>query len=326
MSPLNRRRLLAGSALAAAAAALPRTAWAAHPSALAAADGFASVDALGQNGTTGGAAGQAVTVTSGDALADYAGRKEPYVITVSGRLDVDDMITVVANKTIIGVGSTSGITGGGLQLGSTTRPGNNVIIRNLRFTGASDDSISVTNKAHHVWIDHCDLSDGYDGLLDVKRESDYVTVSWNHFHDHSKAALLGHSDSYTADRGKLRVTYHHNFFDRTDQRHPRVRFGEPVHVYNNYYRGNALYGVASTEDAGVLVENNYFENVAHPILSGYDKSGPGRVVERGNAYVGSGTPQTLGTVVEPRTYYAYAPDPASAVPGLVTAGAGVGRV
>ncbi|QFZ19826.1 pectate lyase family protein [Saccharothrix syringae] len=331
MSPLNRRRLLAGSALAAVAATAPRNASAhptarTHPSVLAAADGFASVNALGSNGTTGGAGGQAVTVTTGDALADYVGRKEPYVITVSGRIEVDDMLTVVANKTIVGAGSTAEITGGGLQLGSTTRPGNNVIIRNLRFTDASDDSISVTNKAHHVWIDHCDLSRGYDGLLDIKRESDYVTVSWNHFHDHGKTALLGHSDTYTADRGKLRVTYHHNFFDRTDQRHPRVRFGEPVHVYNNYYRGNSLYGVASTEDAGVVVEGNYFENVAKPVLSGYDKSGPGRVVERDNAYVGSGAPQTLGTVVEPRTYYAYTLDAASSVPSLVTAGAGVGRI
>ncbi len=325
MSPLTRRQLLAGTALAAVATTGSRAAWA-DPAADAVADGFAGVNALGQNGTTGGAGGQAVTVTTAEALEDYVGRKEPFVISVSGRIRVGDMLTVVANKTIVGIGSTAEITGGGLQLGSTTRPGNNVIIRNLRFTDASDDSISVTNSAHHVWIDHCDLSRGFDGLLDVKRQSDYVTVSWNHFHDHSKAALLGHSDGYTADRGKLRVTYHHNFFDATEQRHPRVRFGEPVHVYNNYYRGNALYGVASTEDAGVLVEGNYFENVAHPILSGYDKSGPGRVVERNNLYVGSGAPQTLGSVVEPRTYYAYALDSAAAVPTLVTAGAGVGRV
>ncbi|WP_158841216.1 pectate lyase family protein [Saccharothrix deserti] len=325
MSAINRRRLLAGTALAAVAAAVPRHA-SASVDALNVADGFAGVNALGQNGTTGGAGGQAVTVTTAAALADYVGRKEPYVISVSGRISVGSMVTVVANKTIIGVGSTAEITGGGLQLGSTTRPGNNVIIRNLRFTNASDDSISVTNSAHHVWIDHCDLSRGYDGLLDIKRNSDYVTVSWNHFHDHSKSALLGHSDTYTTDKGKLRVTYHHNFFDGTDQRHPRVRFAEPVHIYNNYYRGNALYGVASTMDAGVLVEGNYFENVAHPIYSGYDKSGPGRVVERNNVYVNSGTPETLGTVVEPRTYYGYTLDDPASVPRIVTAGAGVGRV
>ncbi|MGC5011873.1 pectate lyase family protein [Streptosporangium sp. DT93] len=288
--------------------------------------GFASVDASGQNGTTGGAGGPVVTVTTAAALKDYVGRAGAYVIQVSGRIQVSGMLTVVANKSILGVGTTAEITGGGLQLGSTTRPGNNVIIRNIRFSGASDDSISVTNKAHHVWIDHNDLSDGYDGLLDIKRESDFVTVSWNHFHDHSKSALLGHSDGYTADIGKLRVTYHHNFFDGTDQRHPRVRFAEPVHVLNNYYRNNALYGVASTENAGLLVEGNYFQNVAHPIYVGYDKSGPGRVVERNNLYVGSGTPQTAGTVVEPRTYYSYTVDDPATVPAKVSAGAGVGKI
>jgi pectate lyase len=288
--------------------------------------GFATVNALGQNGTTGGAGGPSVTVTNATQLADYAGRAGPYIIMVSGTISFDDMITVVANKSIIGVGSTAHITGGGLQLGSTTRPGNNVIIRNIRFTGASDDSISVTNSAHHVWIDHCDFSAGFDGLLDVKRQSDYVTVSWNHFHDHSKTLLLGHSDTYTADIGHLRVTYHHNFFNGTEQRHPRARFGEPVHVFNNYYLNNGLYGVASTENAGLVVEGNYFSGVQFPIYVGYDDSGPGRVVERNNIYVNSGTPQTAGSVIEPRTYYPYTVDNPANVPAIVTAGVGVGKI
>jgi pectate lyase len=288
--------------------------------------GFASVNALGQNGTTGGAGGSEVTVTTAAELADYAGRTGPYIIRISGRIQFSDMITVVANKSIIGVGSSAEITGGGLQLGSTTRPGNNVIIRNITFTNASDDSVSVTNGAHHVWIDHCDFSNGFDGLLDIKRQSDFVTVSWNHFHHHSKTLLLGHSDGYSADIGHLRVTYHHNFFDGTDQRHPRARFGEPVHVFNNYYRNNSLYGVASTENAGVLVEGNFFENVAYPIYVGYADSGPGRVVERNNIYLNSGAPQTAGTVVEPGTYYRYTLDSPASVPALVQAGAGAGKI
>ncbi|OLF16370.1 pectate lyase family protein [Actinophytocola xanthii] len=286
--------------------------------------GFASVDALGQNGTTGGAAGPTVTVSTAADLEHYAGQNTPYTILVSGRITFDDMITVVANKSIIGVGSNAEISGGGLQMGSTTRPGNNVIVRNIRFSDASDDSISVTNSAHHVWIDHNEFTAGFDGLLDIKRASDYVTVSWNHFHGHSKTTLVGHSDTFTADRGHLRVTYHHNFFDGTDQRHPRVRFGDPVHVFNNYYLDNSLYGVASTVDAGVLVEGNYFQNVAHPTYVGYDDSGPGRLVERDNVYVNSGTPETAGTVTEPRTYYAYTLDDPAQVPAIVRAGVGVG--
>ena len=288
--------------------------------------GFATVNALGQNGTTGGAGGPIVMVTTAAQLADYAGRAGPYVIMVSGTISFDDMITVVANKSIIGVGSTAHITGGGLQLGSTTRPGNNVIIRNIRFTDASDDSVSVTNSAHHVWIDHCDFSAGFDGLLDVKRQSDFVTVSWNHFHHHSKTTLVGHSDTWTQDVGYLKVTYHHNYFDGTDQRHPRVRFGDPVHVYNNFYRDNGLYGVASTEDAGVLVEANYFRNVTHPVYVGYDKSGPGRVVARGNVLDNSGAPQTAGTVADPRAWYPYTLDDPATLPTTVPAGVGVGRI
>jgi pectate lyase len=299
-----------------------------NAAAAASADGFASVNALGRNGTTGGAAGPTVTVTTGAALEQYAGTNSPYTILVSGRITIDDMITVVADKSIIGVGSTAEITGGGLQLGSTTRPGNNVIIRNLKFSNASDDSVSVTNGAHHVWIDHNEFLPGYDGSLDIKRKSTYVTVSWNRFRGTDKSMLLGHSDSYPADVGYLKVTYHHNYFEGSNQRHPRARFGDPVHVYNNYYRDIGLYGIASTQNAGVVAEGNYFENVPYPChsVSGYADSDPGRLVQRANAFVNSGVCEAGGTVTEPSTFYAYQLDAASSVPAAVTAGAGVGRV
>ncbi|GAA1606623.1 family 16 glycoside hydrolase [Catellatospora bangladeshensis] len=292
------------------------------------ADGYASVSGQGQNGTYGGAGGQTVTVTSAAQLADYAGRAEPYIIMVSGRITVSDMILVVANKSIIGVGSTAEIVDGGLQMGSTTRPGNNVIIRNITFRNPSDDSVSVHNGSHHVWIDHNEFWPGYDGSVDVKRQSNYVTVSWNVFHGTDKSMLLGHSDSYPADTGYLKVTYHHNLFDGSNQRHPRVRFGEPVHVYNNHYRNIGLYGVASTENAGVVVEGNYFENTAYPCYStnGYADSAPGRLVQRANAFVNSGACEANGSVIEPGTFYSYTLDAASTIPAKVAAGAGVGKL
>jgi pectate lyase len=330
----SRAGVCAGAALLAALPGLGGGAYAGSPADAApgaAADtptGWAAVPGLGRDGTTGGAAGPTVTVTTGADLTYYAGRNTPYTILVSGRVEVDDMVTVVADKSIIGVGSGAEITGGGLQLGSTTRPGNNVIIRNLRFSDASDDSVSVTNSAHHVWIDHNEFLPAADGSLDIKRQSTHVTVSWNRFRGTDKTALLGHSDGHTADVGHLRVTYHHNFFDGSAQRNPRVRFGEPVHVYNNYFRGNALYGVASTMNAGVVVEGNYFQGVPHPChsASGYADSAPGRLVQRNNVFDGSGTCESNGTVAEPRTYYPYTPDPAANVPALVTAGAGTGRI
>ncbi|MER6345186.1 pectate lyase [Streptomyces sp. NPDC001532] len=332
---VTRRGLLAGSAATVAAATLPAigpapqaraAASPAQPAAAAAAqpaDGFASVPALGLSGTTGGAGGPVVTVTDAETFLDYCDRDEPYVIQVSGTLRITSKQGVRSNKTILGLGTDAEITGGGLDMYRRQ----NVIIRNLRFTDAEDDSISIQQSSHHIWIDHCTFSTGADGLIDIVRGADYVTVSWNHFRDHSKTMLIGHSDANgSQDRGRLRVSFHHNFFDGTAQRHPRVRFGEPVHVYNNYYRNNTLYGVASTEDAGVLVEGNYFEKVAHPIYSGYDESGPGRVIERDNVYVNCGKPETLGTVIEPRVFYAYTLDAPASLPVTVPAGAGAGRI
>jgi pectate lyase len=74
-----------------------------------------------------------------------------------------------------------------------------------------------------------------------------------------------------------------------------VRFGNPVHVYNNFYAGNE-YGVASTMNAGVLVEGNYFENVDEPTPVGYADSDPGTLVQRSNHFVGSGAPESAGSV------------------------------
>ncbi|MDX8148765.1 hypothetical protein SK854_42080 [Lentzea sp. BCCO 10_0061] len=180
--------------------------------------------------------------------------------------------------------------------------------------------------SHHIWIDHNDFSNGDDGAVDVKRGSDFITVSWNRFHDHDKTLLLGHDDDNAAqDAGRLRVTYHHNYFDGSDQRNPRVRFGESVHVYNNYYRDNS-YGVASAMDAGVVLEGNYFFSVNNP--GRVDFSGDlGRMVARDNVLVECNHEiEVRGSVVEPRTYYAYTPHRAVEVPTVVPAGAGVGRV
>ncbi|GAA3114280.1 pectate trisaccharide-lyase [Planomonospora alba] len=285
--------------------------------------GFASVEALGQNGTTGGAGGRTVTATTAEEFLEYIDSKETLVIRVAGTIAITSKQGVRPNKTIIGVGTSGHITGGGLDFYRSY----NVIVRNLRFTGAEDDAVNVGRESHHIWIDHNTFSGAADGSIDVVRGADYVTVSWNHFDHSDKSMLIGHSDGAAGtDVGRLKVTVHHNFFDHSRQRHPRVRFGEPVHVFNNYFLGNALYGVASTENAGVLVEGNHFQDVPHPLLSagGYADSGPGRAVQRGNVFVNSGVPETAGSVAEPRAYYSYTLDDAAGVPAAVRSGAGVG--
>jgi pectate lyase len=299
--------------------------------------GFASVNALGQNGTTGGAGGTEVTVTTASQFLDYIARPEPYIIRVSGMISLPGpMHDVKSNKSIFGIGANSGITGGGLNIGDlidddiTSPPATaikNIIIRNMRITNCPDDCINIQMFAHHIWVDHNDLSQQTDGALDIKRGADYVTVSWNNFHDSDKNSLVGHDDSNgPQDIGRLRVTYHHNWFNGSNQRNPRVRFAEPLHIFNNYYLNITGYGAASQMNAGLMVENNYFDNVEKPTRNDVGGSA-GRIVARGNINVNTEDPiVTAGSVVEPSTYYSYTLDNAADIPAKVSSGAGVGKI
>jgi pectate lyase len=283
-------------------------------------------------GTTGGAGGPTVTVTSLAALISAASSTAAQTIRVSGNFSCSDDVRVMGNKTILGVGSGSGLTGCGLNI----RDVSNVIVRNMRISfvqagNGNGDAIHIDN-ATRLWLDHNELfsnttsgTDFYDGLIDITHGADFITVSWNYLHDHIKCSLIGHSDSNEAeDAGHLRVTYHHNRFDNCDQRNPRIRFGNPVHIFNNYYNNIPLYAIASTENAGVLVEGNYFENVDDPFHQGQADSGPGGVVARNNTFVNSGTGQTGGSVAS--IPYSYNVEPSGGVKASVIAGAGVGKI
>ena len=273
-------------------------------------------------GTTGGAAGSTVTVTTSSALDtvspveqrhDHPGLRHDLVRPACTRSP--------RTRPIQGVGSSSGITGGGLNCPRVS----NVIIRNMIFKNADDDAINVQYSTN-VWIDHNDLSNGYDGLVDIKRASDYVTVSWNHVHDHDKDMLLGHDDDNASeDTGHLRVTYHHNWFDGTTQRNPRVRFGNPVHVYNNYFNDNSGYGVAATcERRRAASRATTSRTSTDPYHLAEGDSPDGNLVAKNNYMVNSGAPETTGGNVA-RSPTPTPSDAASTVKSIVTAGAGVGK-
>jgi len=271
-------------------------------------------------GTTGGGNAAVTTVTSASALSSALGSSSAAVIRVSGAISCSGMLRVRSNKTILG---NAGATISGC--GFTVSGDRNVIVRNLNFRNWNDDAINVEQSATNIWIDHNSFTNGYDGAVDIKRGSDFVTVSWNRVYGHDKSMLLGHSDDNgSQDVGHLRVTYHHNWFDGSNQRHPRVRFGNPVHVYNNLYSNVGGYGVASTMNAGVLVEGNYFENTADPYHRGEGSSGPGSLVARNNCFVNSGAGQAGGSVAG--IPYPYTMDAACDVKSVVTAGAGAGRI
>ncbi|MCO5974570.1 RICIN domain-containing protein [Actinoallomurus soli] len=288
-------------------------------------------------GTTGGAGGPTVTVTTLDALNQAVAASGPEIIRVNGNFTCSADVRIASNKTVLGVGSGSGLTGCGLNM----RKVSNVIVRNLKISkvlagNGNGDAIHI-EQSTNLWIDHNDLSsdldhdiDYYDGLLDITHAADYITVSWNILHDHYKCSLVGHSDSNASeDTGHLRVTYHHNEFRNCYERNPRVRFGNPVHVFNNYYfmgggPDHYSYAIASTENAGILVEGNYFEGVSDPTHLGEGDSSAGSLVARNNVLVNSGTILTAGTVAS--IPYPYTVDDPNTVKSTVTAGAGTGKI
>jgi pectate lyase len=295
--------------------------------------GFAGAPALGLNTTTGGAGGRVVTPANVAELQALMDSNEPLIIRITGTMDFGGITATAlrSNKTIVGIGANARLINGGLELYNRS----NIIIQNITFVNAPDDWLKVNQGTHHVWVDHCTFTDGdvadpaganHDGLFDITRQSSHITISYCLFLNHAKTILIGHSDSASGDLGYLKTTLHHNWFNGTRSRHPRVRFGQ-VHVYNNYYRNNDEYGIASTMEADVLVEGNYFENVPFPMYVGYAESGPGDIVERNNIYAaGSGAPQTRGTAFSASSYYTYTLDAASSVPAIVSANAGAGKV
>jgi pectate lyase len=251
---------------------------------------YANVDDAGQPLSCDDyAAGTGYTLTG--YLADPSGVMEKARNAAQANQARRIRIDIPGNTTIIGLADAR-IVGASIRVNNAQ----NVIIRNVRFVDAFDcfpqwdptdgstgnwnseyDNISLTG-ATNVWVDHCEFSDGdhpdrtqpryfgrpyqwHDGALDITNASDLVTVSWCHFLEHDKVMLIGSSDNARDDAGKLRVTLHHNFFEKNVQRTPRVRYGQ-VHVYNNYYLPDAAnygYSWGVGVESQIHAENNLFD-------------------------------------------------------------------
>ena len=240
---------------------------------------------------------------------------------------------------------------------------NNIIIRNINFlqpkANNGADAVSM-QKCDGVWVDHCTFTslnqtkDYEDGSCDITHASKNVTVSWCHFIKTQKSCLVGHSNSATDDVA-ITATFHHNWFEASSSRHPRVRFGT-VHVYNNFFDRNTTYGVGSAYGARVLVEYNFFDSVQLPTdictypakdgdVSNLQGSVAGYLYPTENAYANrpakakdpyplsnvqyakyggeAGTPLTYSDFKPP---YDYVVSPAETVPGLVWDGSGHGKL
>lgn len=293
-------------------------AWRASP------EGFASVAALGLEGTTGGAGGRVVTVDDQQALERHAGAAQPLVIRIRGTVAIEPFgheIRVASDKTLLGLGDDAELVHGGLRLDGVS----NVIIRNLTIrdtyvegdeAGKTQDHDAVqADGSHHLWIDHCHFTRMGDGLIDLRKGTDYVTVSWTILSDHTKAFGIGWTD-----RTDYHVTVHHVWFRDTHERNPALDNGIG-HFYNNHLQRITGYGINVRKRGRAVVENSVVERVARPYYVLGDEA---ELAARGNLVFDAPSPgdEPRGEAFDPRDFYAYHLDEAHRVPDLLREFAG----
>lgn len=196
--------------------------------------------------------------------------KDPTTL-LAGDMVIENANLATGSITLEGVGHDAVADGWGIRIKNAS----NIEVRNLgvmNVNSGEGDNIGLQQNNDHVWVHNVDLFYGDagsdadqakgDGSLDCKK-STYVTFSFNRFWDNGKSNLLGLSENTTTG---LYIDYHHNWYDHSDSRHPRVRFYS-AHVYNNYYDGVSKYGVGSTLGSSVFVEGNVFRNCKYPIMT-----------------------------------------------------------
>lgn len=238
--------------------------------------------------------GKQETITGLQSIIDAYSKgkdKTPIAFRIIGKVNLSDLDHIsssaeglqikgaMMNMTFEGVGDDATVYGFGFLL----REAESVEFRNFAIMRCLDDAMSLDTKNYHVWIHNMDLFYGKkgsaadqakgDGTVDIKGDSKYVTVAYNRFWDNGKASMCG----MKSETGENWITYHHNWFDHSDSRMARVRTMS-VHMYNNYYQHNDVYGIGATSGSSVFMESNYFDAVKRPIMSslqGTDAMGDG---------------------------------------------------
>ena len=201
-------------------------------------------------------------------IVRFVGQITDPAYLLNGDIVVENNNNAASYITLEGIGNDAVADGWGIRVKNAS----NIEIRNLGTMNCDSDegdNISLQQSNEYIWVHHCDFFYGKpggdadqakgDGALDSKT-SGYVTFAYNHFWDTGKSNLLGNG----VEEPRY-LSYHHNWYDHSDSRHPRVR-SHHVHVFNNYYDGVAKYGVGSTNASSVFVEANYFRNCGYPML------------------------------------------------------------
>ena len=238
--------------------------------------------------------GKLETITGLQSIIDAYSKgkdKNPIAFRFIGKISLSDLDHISSsaeglqikgakmNMTFEGVGDDATVYGFGFLLRNAT----SVEFRNLAIMRCLDDAMSLDTNNSHVWIHNMDFFYGKkggaadqakgDGTVDIKANSQYITVAYNRFWDNGKASMCG----MKTESGPNYITYHHNWFDHSDSRMARIRTMS-VHMYNNYYLHNDVYGVGATMGSSVFMESNYFDATKRPIMSsrqGTDAKGDG---------------------------------------------------
>lgn len=238
--------------------------------------------------------GKLETITGLQSIIDAYSKgkdKTPIAFRFIGKISLSDLDHISSsaeglqikgakmNMTFEGVGDDATVYGFGFLLRDAT----SVEFRNLAIMRCLDDAMSLDTDNSHVWIHNMDFFYGKkggaadqakgDGTVDIKANSQYITVAYNRFWDNGKASMCG----MKTESGPNYITYHHNWFDHSDSRMARIRTMS-VHMYNNYYLHNDVYGVGATKGSSVFMESNYFDATKRPIMSskqGTDAKGDG---------------------------------------------------
>lgn len=240
--------------------------------------------------TTWGSGGKETIIDNYKDLNNAVQGNFPKIIKIKGEIKVPNTsnipweeahyeILVGSNTSIIGIDSGAKIVGNGFVIDNQ----NNIIIKNIAFENAyekllpnqkwSIDNITIKNSSTNIWIDHCSFSDwtigmngsgindsiNYDWVIDITNWSNYILISYSYFTNHRKVILIGNDDFKESDKGKLKVVLHHNFFDSTLRREPRVRYWE-VYIFNNCYKNIGWYTIGIGKKASVYSEKNIFIN------------------------------------------------------------------
>lgn len=208
----------------------------------------------------------------------------------------------------------------------------NIILRNLQLAGPGSIDVSGTDvvsvgRTRHLWIDHCEFTDGMDGNLDITSQSDFVTVSWCTFSYtersfiHQNTNLVGSSDNAKGDEGLLHITYAYNVWGKGCRaRMPMARYGT-LHILNNYYNcaNNLTPCINARKNASMLIEGNYFEQGVKQIFAARDARI--WVWDQTNITQEPFEPSSQGELSIPYIYYQ---EPAEKLPALLTGEKGAG--